>query len=153
MTWRAQRRTKRTEKTVIASTPRMAMRSAIWGVTRYGSSTRGSDGRKRGKRVPMLDRSGRLSSPAWGDAEHAASERNEWIGDEEIEGESRQQHSDEERDRADRRAQHEMEDGGAEGERDRRERDGDELRVSRRARRHLAETSDEVADQREQERG
>src|SRR5271170_124477 len=46
-TWSAQRRRKSTAKMASATKPRIATRSASCGVSRYGSSTRGSDGRKR----------------------------------------------------------------------------------------------------------
>src|SRR5918996_788184 len=153
MTWSAQSRMNSTEKTVSASTPRIAMRSAIWGVTRYGSSTRGSGGRKRGSLPERLDRSGHLPPPPRRDAENTADECDQRVSDQEIEGEGRQQDSDEERNGADGRAEHEMEDGRAESKSDRRKRDGDELRLRRRTRRHLAEAPREITHQREEERG
>ena len=46
----AQSRRKSTAKTASATKPRIATRSASWGVSRYGSSTRGSAGRNRRER-------------------------------------------------------------------------------------------------------
>src|SRR5512133_204173 len=46
-TWSAQRRRKRTAKAPIATVPSTPIRRAIWVVTRYGLSVRGSGGRNR----------------------------------------------------------------------------------------------------------
>src|SRR3954466_15470420 len=48
------RRRKSTPKTTSAIAARIATRSAIRGVKRYGSSTRGSRGRKRAVRLPVV---------------------------------------------------------------------------------------------------
>src|SRR4051794_33175931 len=49
-TWRAQTRRKSTANAARATEPSTATRSAICGVSRYGSSTRGSAGRNRRER-------------------------------------------------------------------------------------------------------
>src|SRR3989337_3158229 len=66
MTWRAQRRKKTTQKRETATMPRTATRTAIWGVTRYGSSTPGGGGRKTGggPRLPALANRAYLHRPA-----------------------------------------------------------------------------------------
>src|SRR6476620_10173074 len=51
--WSDQRRRKRTAKTASAIAARIATRSAIFGVKRYGSSTRGSRGSNRPCRPPV----------------------------------------------------------------------------------------------------
>src|SRR3990172_4744467 len=66
MTWRAQRRKKTTQKRETATMPRTAIRTAICGVMRYGSSTPGVGGRKTGgcPRLPALANRAHLHRPA-----------------------------------------------------------------------------------------
>src|SRR5918994_3538722 len=109
MTWRAQSRKNREQKIVTASTPRMAIRIAICGVTRYGSSTRGSGGRKPGRPVAGLDSRAHLSAHTRRDGEDPPAERVERIAEEHVQRERRQQHRDEEVRGGQRGAEHEME--------------------------------------------
>src|SRR5438067_793550 len=51
--WSDHSRSKSTAKTASAIAARMATRSAIRGVKRYGSSTLGSGGKKRSPRLPV----------------------------------------------------------------------------------------------------
>src|ERR671914_122514 len=96
MTWSAQRRKKSAQKIVTASTPRTAMRIAICGVTRYGSSTRGSGGRKPGRPVAGLDSGAHLSAHPRRDGEDPPPERVERIAEEHVQRERRQENRDEE---------------------------------------------------------
>src|SRR5215216_6680433 len=66
--WSAQRRRKSTAKTPSRITPRIASRNATCGVSRYGSATRGSGGRKRldgerGSPVPALAKESHRGEP------------------------------------------------------------------------------------------
>src|SRR5918999_5732118 len=153
MTWRAQRRKKRAQKIVTASTPSTAMRIAICGVTRYGSSTRGSGGRKPGRRVAGLDSGPHLTANARRDGEDPPSERVERIAEEHVQREGRQQYSDEEVGCRERRAEHEMKNSVGEAHRNGCERNGDKRRVGGRSTRRFSEPAGEMPGESEEERG
>jgi hypothetical protein len=83
MTCNAQSRKKSAQKIVTATIPRMAIRIAACGVTRYGSSTLGSGGRKpRGRFVLGLDNGDHLPALARGDREDPAAEAVERVREE-----------------------------------------------------------------------
>src|SRR5262245_19786759 len=154
MTWSAQRRKKSAQKMVTATTPRIAIRIAACGVTRYGSSTRGSGGRKpRGRLLLGLDNRDYLTALTRRDREDPATEPIEGIREQKVQRERWKKHPREELRRRDRLSEHEVEDRRAEADADRPDRHRDERRVRRRLLGHLAETPGEVAGECEKERG
>src|SRR5215216_4578013 len=109
MTWSAQSRKKSAQKIVTATTPRMAIRIAACGVTRYGSSTLGSGGRNPPGRLALgLDNRDHLPSLARGDRENPAAKPVERVGEEQVERQGREQHAQEELRDRDRLPEHEV---------------------------------------------
>src|SRR5688572_27866351 len=158
MTWSAQRRKKTTAKTTIASTPNTASLSAICGVKRYGSSTRGSGGRKLGTPGPrsrMVLDTGRHTLPAdAGDLrrEDPRAEPVERIGEQHVERQGGQQDAEEEVRGRHGQPQHEVEDRRAERDPDRPEGDRDQQWVRGGPRRELAEPARPVSGDGEEQR-
>src|SRR5580765_8709317 len=109
MTCSAQSRKKSAQKIVTATTPRMAIRIAACGVTRYGSSTLGSGGRNPPGRLALgLDNRDHLPPFARADREDPPAEPVERIGEEQVERQGREQHADEELRGGDRLSEHEV---------------------------------------------
>ena len=94
----AQRRRKRMAKMPSATAPRIARRSASFGVRRYGSTTRGSGGRNAGEPLPRLAKEPHLLRGPLGAAEHAPHERVDREREDQV-----QQHAGDERADEDRR--------------------------------------------------
>src|SRR5688500_16156241 len=112
ITCRAQSRKKSAQKTMMASTPKIPRRTAIWGEKRYGSSTRGSGGRKPGPRdgsLAGLDSGAHLAADAHTGRQQAGAEAVQRVGEEHVEREAREQHGEEELRRGDGLPEHEVE--------------------------------------------
>src|SRR4051794_22256207 len=153
MTCSAQSRKKSAQKMVTATTPRMAIRIAAWGVTRYGSSTLGSGGRNPPGRLALgVDNRDHLPPFARSDGEDPAAEPVERIGEEEVERQGREEHPDEELRSRDRLPEHEMQYCRPESHADGPDRHGEQGGVRGGLLRHLAEAAGEVAGEGEQER-
>src|SRR5215208_1087021 len=152
MTWSAQSRKKSAQKIVTATTPRMAIRIAACGVTRYGSSTLGSGGRKPPGRLALgLDNRDHLPPFARGDREDPAAEPVERVGEEQVEREGWEQHADEELRGRDRLPEHEVQHRRSEPHADRPDGHAKKRGVRGGLLRHLAQAPGEVAGEGEKE--
>src|SRR6185295_9723759 len=152
MTCSAHRRKKSAQKIVTATTPRIAIRIAACGVTLYGSSTRGSGGRKpRGRFVLGLDNRDHLPALTRRDREDPATEPVERIGEQKVQREGREEHPDEDLRRRDRLPEHEVEHRRPEADSDCPDGDRDEGRVRGGLLRHLAQATGEIAREREEQ--
>src|SRR5205823_14185372 len=116
----------RIPKTAIATAPRIAIRNANCGVSRNGSATRGSRGRKvRGSpapvraRTPVLAKQPHLLEAACGRAEEAAAERVDRQRKDQVEEELERQRVDEHALRRGGVAEHVVEDERADRVEDR----------------------------------
>src|SRR4051794_24772638 len=151
----AHSRRNRIAKIARASAPRIAMRSAICGVSRYGSVTRGSGGRKRrepsrwallAKEPHLADAVGQL-----GRREEPAAERVDRHRQEEVERQLGRERVDEHRAGWRRLAEEEVQRQASERVQDRHDPDGQERRVRAVARGRLAVAPDPEAAHREQQ--
>src|SRR5689334_18271518 len=127
-----QRRRKRTEKTTSAIAARIATRSAIRGVNRYGSSIRGSGGRKRPPPVVGLLANGVDPLDAVAALERAQQDAGEAVegpGQDQVEQDALEERRPEHGARGRGLAEHEVEGERAERVQERDHRDGDEGRV------------------------
>src|SRR5438445_399779 len=133
----------------------MATRSAILGVSRYGSSTRGSGGRKRPPRAPVLAKEAHLPDalrPGRG-RKQAPDECVDRPGQDQVERDPLEQGVDQNRARRRRLAEDEVQGEGAERVKEGDQGYRDERRVRAVASGRLAVAADPVADEREQDRG
>src|SRR5438874_7953606 len=135
----------------------MATRSAIFGVRRYGSSTRGSGGRKRGSRArwPVLAKEVHLRdrlAPALGRAERTAHERVDRPGQDQIERDALEERVEQDDAGRCRLAEHEVEREGAERVEEGDDAHGEERSMRAVAARRLPVAADPVPGEREQQR-
>src|SRR5215212_3700360 len=150
----AQSRKNRIPKTASVIAPRMPILSASCGVRRYGSSTRGSRGRKRPAGVLANDR--HLHAARRGITrvrEQPPDDRVDRHCQEQVEGQRGRHRVDQRRPGLDRLSEEEVESELADGEEERDHGDGYERGVGAVAPGRLAVASDPVAGERQQQRG
>src|SRR5436305_8371938 len=162
----AQSLKKRTPKTAIAMPPRIAIRRAIWGVSRNGSATPGGGGMKvrgpepfvegrrlRLARTPVLAKQLHLLEPARRRAEETPAERIDGQRQDQVEDQLERKRVQQHPRRRGGVAEHVVEDERADGVEQRHDRDREERRVRPVAAGRLAVAADPVAGDRPPPRG
>src|SRR5215210_3111797 len=149
-TYSAHRRRNRIAKTASASAPRIANRNASLGVSRYGSTTLGSGGRKRDERRSAKEPD--LRPWPLGAAEEPADECVDRDREQQVEQDRRHERRAQHGRRVDGIAEHDAQRERPERVDDRHHGDREQRRVRAVAPRRLAVAADPVPRDREQER-